>query len=383
MSFSSNQHPSNYSNIINNHNNIQGVQINYSNQIIQNGVPTNIPEGIPIQQFANTLIMGQNFARGRPEIKEKFQEQSSNESLLNSHRRCKSQNVRGDPSEEGTSSVMDKKKTSTNKKKNGKGDVIRGGSKTGNYNQDMPDEILILHQGNSAGPQVSKKVDPVIMNLEKRVNDDSFVSNGQGTLENFNYRYRRMTILELGIEKDAEAAAVPHQAEQLHGQHCQQDLQAGRHPALQQCLQQSEYAEYTEEQVQHGEHEPFHRKRVSVQEQKGHPIEPDSQCDEQVRVLHHGYALPDHHQCLHPAVEVLQAPELQCCQHYHAGSQQPGYEPPPGEWGPHQLQGLGPEIRLQARIRQHPFFQPEEPPEFRQEGPVLKYIKLIYHETLN
>jgi len=186
MSFSSNQHPSNYSNIINNHNNIQGVQINYSNQIIQNGVPTNIPEGIPIQQFANTLIMGQNFARGRPEIKEKFQEQSSNESLLNSHRRCKSQNVRGDPSEEGTSSVMDKKKTSTNKKKNGKGDVIRGGSKTGNYNQDMADEILILHQGNSAGPQVSKKVDPVIMNLEKRVNDDSFVSNGQGTLENFN-----------------------------------------------------------------------------------------------------------------------------------------------------------------------------------------------------
>mmetsp|Transcript_26109 Transcript_26109/g.19642 ORF Transcript_26109/g.19642 Transcript_26109/m.19642 type:complete len:117 (+) Transcript_26109:533-883(+) len=93
-----------------------------------------------------------------------MEEQSSNESLLNSHRRCKSQNVRGDPDSES----YDKKKSSTGKKKSSKGDIVRTGSKQTCYNQDMPDEILLLNQGTSSKSRKAEKPDELV----------SFVSGG-------------------------------------------------------------------------------------------------------------------------------------------------------------------------------------------------------------
>ncbi len=92
------QNPHTYSNIINNNqiknyiidNNIQGLSINYSNQIIQNGMIPTSADSLPIQQFANTLILGQNFIRNN-EFVERLNNASSSDSLLNSHRRCKSQ----------------------------------------------------------------------------------------------------------------------------------------------------------------------------------------------------------------------------------------------------------------------------------------------------
>eukprot|EP00347_Sterkiella_histriomuscorum_P009306 403341710 len=77
-----------YSNIINN--NISGLSINYSNQIIHNNnnASNQIHDG-SMQQFANNFINSQNLLRkNNPELNE-----DSSNSNLNSHRRCKSQNV--------------------------------------------------------------------------------------------------------------------------------------------------------------------------------------------------------------------------------------------------------------------------------------------------